>query len=91
MPRYRATQKGFINGRLYGPGTKRPTVHTDMPLDPVPTWLEPLEAESPDEEKQRKRRESAQKRAATKAKKEQDNLEQGVSFVSGPAATVETL
>lgn len=46
MPQYRAKEKGFWNGELYGPDTKRPIVITDSPLKPIPKWLEPMKNES---------------------------------------------
>ena len=46
MPQYRAKEKGFWEGELYGPNTKRPIVTTDKPLKKVPKWLEPMKTES---------------------------------------------
>lgn len=92
MPRYRAKETGFWDGRLYGPKhPRRKIVHSDKKLDPVPKWLELMEDEKPQEAAQRKRRESAKARADA-AKKKQDDKE--ISFVTGPSAaanTVETL
>lgn len=88
MPRYRATEPGFYNGRIYSPTGKRPVLAVAEPLDPVPSWLEPIpyegsqeEAEAiaqlkADEQEQKLRSEEAQ----AAAKVEID----AVSFVEDP-------
>jgi hypothetical protein len=40
MPNYNVVAKGFMHGRLYDPQGKRRTLNTDMPLKPIPSWLE---------------------------------------------------
>lgn len=42
MPNYNVVARGFMHGRLYDPQGKRRTLSTDMPLKPVPSWLEPV-------------------------------------------------
>lgn len=42
MPTYKVIKKGFRNGRKY-PGQ---TITTEQPLDPIPSWLEPISGKS---------------------------------------------
>lgn len=96
MPQYRAIDKGFYNGELYGPThRRRRIVHTEKPLKPVPAWLELMEPEKPDEAKLRQRRTAAQKRADKEQQAEQEKMVKEVTFVNDPApaksSTVETL
>jgi len=68
MPSYKATATGFFDGTMYGPDHPRRTVvTTDKPLNPVPSWLEPIE-----EETQAQRRRRTKSVEVAKAKKADD-------------------
>lgn len=92
MPRYKATQTGYMHGRLYGPNTKRAIVHTDKPLKPVPSWLTLIEEETPTQRKKREQEEAKMsKEQAAKAEKDRKDID-AVTFTEAPARSgVETL
>lgn len=45
MPRYKVKSPGYYGSILRIPGSKHDPVVTPEPLDPVPSWLEPIEEE----------------------------------------------
>lgn len=99
MPSYKVLQPGFFGGRIYDPEGKRPVLHTDKPfpkkdkVEQVPSWLEPLKAETTAE---KKKREAAEAKAleAAEAKKEADQKDiENMSFMGDgeSPSNVETL
>jgi len=93
MPKYKVIKKGFYAGKLFDPNGKRPFLHTDRPLKPVPVWLEPEKEETPTEKKKRL---AAEKKANSAAKKKAAADRQAVedlTFMGAgeKAAAVETL
>ena len=72
MPSYNVIKKGFHAGKIYDPEGKRKVLHTEKPFpsknkkEQVPSWLEPIKAETPAQAKARK---TAEKKAAEAAKK----------------------
>ena len=92
MPRYKAIKPGYMNKVLCKPGGKHEIVQTDMPLKPVPSWLQEIPEETA---AQKKKRIAAEKKAGKEAEKkaEQDkNDTDSVTFIE-PSGTdiVETL
>lgn len=75
MPKYKVLEKGFYGSKIYDPNGKRPFLHTDKPLKPVPLWLEPVKAETPAE---KKKRIAAEKRTAAADKKKADEDKKAV-------------
>ena len=49
MPRYTVLAPGFMHGRTYAPNSKRSIVHTESPLDPIPSWLKEIREETTEE------------------------------------------
>jgi hypothetical protein len=93
MPAYKVKKPGFYDGVLYDPSkSHKNIVDTDMPLNPVPSWLEVIEDEKPAKRQARKAKANAKTKAdgesVIKAKKEVD----AVTFTESPKSTiVETL
>lgn len=94
MPSYKVLQPGFFDGVLHKPGHPRHgVVNTEKPLKPVPTWLEPIKAESAAAKK--KRAAAAKKAADDKAAADKDI--ENASFLGdgesagGESGAVETL
>jgi len=94
MPRYKVKEKGFYNSKTYDPNGKRPFLYTDKPLKPVPSWLEPMKAETAAQKKKRLAAEKkAAKEAEKKAKSDQKDIDDLTFMGDGQKAdsTVETL
>ncbi|QGT52260.1 hypothetical protein [Vibrio phage MZH0603] len=92
MPSYKVKQMGFFDGRLYDPNGKRPVLHTDKELKPVPKWLEPIKSETPAQAKKRKAAESkAAKAAAEKAEADKQDIAEASFMGDGESSNVETL
>lgn len=101
MPQYRAIAKGFWQNDIYEPNGRRSIVNSPEPLDPVPSWLEPMDvppapvAEDPIVEL--KREASKLKGAATKAEKKAkaepnaDNLDAAKQARAAADAAVEAV
>lgn len=104
MPQYRVKQgeKGFFNGRLYDSNGKRPVLTTDEPLDPIPSWVEPIKfASDQDAEDAIAMTKAAEEREAEEAAAAQDAQDKEIKSVTfteapnptapGKAPAVETL
>ena len=72
MPRYKVKSPGF-DGKMYSPNGKRNVLHRDEPFpkgkdgkEKVPSWLEAMQDETPE---QKKKRIAAEKKAAKAAQK----------------------
>ena len=83
MPQYRATAAGFFGGCMYGPNQKRQIISTAEPLNPIPSWMEPINSSTPE--------------AATPAtggkprkKKGEQTPETPVSFISDDDTSTDT-
>ena len=90
MPKYKATQPGFFNDRLYGPNLKRKFVTTDKPFakGAKPKWLTLVPAVR-QTKAQKDDADQIAKDAAEKAA--QDKIERdAVTFTENPK-TVQTL
>ncbi len=72
MPGYKVLEKGFFGGMTYDPEGKRKELHTDKPLDPVPSWLEPLPEETAKTRDTRLRKEKKQQKKNTDKNKQDD-------------------
>jgi hypothetical protein len=79
MPRYKVLKQGFYNGMLYDPEGKRPVLDTDEPLKPLPSWVEPMKAETA---AAKKKRLAAEKKAADAAKKKSADDEKDIADAS---------
>lgn len=93
MPSYTVLQRGFYDNKLYDPEGKRRQLSTDSPIDPLPSWLEPIK-ETAKDAKNRKERDRKATIAAKKSKDKDTEEIQGASFMDEPAvkgANVETL
>jgi hypothetical protein len=88
MPSYKVLEKGFMFGRLYDPKGKRPVLHSDMPLKPVPHWLEPI-AEVVETAAEKKARLAAEKKAADKRKSDKVEVD-AVNFMTDKTAVAAT-
>lgn len=99
MPSYKVLEPGFIDGRLYDPNGKRPVYHADKPFpkkgkeEQVPSWLEPIKAETAAQKKKREAAEKKATKAATEQKAADDSEVAGASFLAEGDASpaVETL
>lgn len=93
MPKYRVKNKGFYDGKTYDPNGKRNFIFTDKPLKPVPSWVEPVKAETPSEKKKRLATEKKAAIAAEKKAAEDKQAVEDLTFMGdGEASTgVETL
>ena len=80
MPTYRVLKPAFLDGKSYGPDSKRKFYVSDKPLKPVPKALELVEESAP---KRRTAEEAdAKKKAPTKRdlkKKQPSKVEQSNS------------
>jgi hypothetical protein len=93
MPSYKVLEKGFHGGRMYDPTGKRRTLHVDKPLEPCPSWLKPIKAESAAEAKKRVATEKKATKAAVKQAADDTAEVKGASFMGDGenGSTVETL
>jgi hypothetical protein len=93
MPSYRVKNPGFFDGVLYDPKkSHKSIVDTDMPLNPVPSWLELIEDEKPVQRKARKAKTAAKKKANAEKAEEDAKEVDAVTFTESPkSAIVETL
>lgn len=98
MPSYKVLKKGFFHGKLYDPEGKRPVLHTEEPFpmkdkkEQVPSWLEPIESETPAQAKKRKAAESrAAKATANKAEADKQDIAAASFMGDGESSNVETL
>ena len=88
MPRYKVLKEGFMNNTLCKPGHPRHGfVNTDKPLKPVPSWLEPVKAETAAQKKAREKQAEADAEQVAEDKKGIA----GASFMNNPGEKVETL
>lgn len=87
MPQYLAKELGFFGtgktATLYGPGTKRPYVVTDEPLDPIPSWLEPVK-DAPVSDEAVLADMTANVNAGVQARQEADREIAAVTFITQP-------
>lgn len=92
MPSYKVKRMGFFDGRLYDPEGKRPVLHTDQELKPIPNWLEPIESETTAQAKKRKAAESrAAKAAVKKAEADKQDIATASFMGDGESSNIETL
>jgi len=92
MPSYKVKEKGFFDGMLYDPDGKRHILHTDVELESVPKWLEPIKSETPVQAKKRKASDAkANKAASDKAADDRKDIAEASFMGSGESSNVETL
>lgn len=95
MPKYKVKEKGFYGGKIYDPKGKRPFLHVDRTLKPVPKWLEPMKAETAVQKKKRiaaeKRQTDADKKKKADDKKDIDNMTFMGDGEKAKSSAVETL
>ena len=79
MLRYKVLEKGFAKGRMYDPLGKRNILHSDEPIKPVPSWLEPMKEESA---AAKKKRETATAKANLETAERLDNEKSDIEAVT---------
>lgn len=92
MPTYKVLREGFFGGATYSPDGKRPTLTTDRPLKPVPSWLEEMKPEVAAEGKKPTKAEAtAAAKAAAEAEAATNKANLDAADFTGGSNTVETL
>ena len=93
MPSYKVIKPGFYDSKYYHPEGKRQTLHTDKPFkkDEMPSWLEPIAAETA---AAKKKRLADEKKNAEKVKSDQKDVDDANFlgfFLSQPTTVLSNL